>query len=127
MMYTRALIQLVLQNYEEIESLKYKITKDLVVDSLANNSDDDFYWQEGNTLLSRGPQTTRIAKNTNRRVEALCDITADIDRARKTCLTEEENLALMLTFTFDGDFVPKETQEIGLASLDRIVLFLNGY
>lgn len=125
--YTYAFIRLILEHYEEIESIKYKVTSSLtpeVFREVSAKDADEFYLREGNTLLSRGSASTRVSRNSNARIESLCIITADIDMARKQ-LTLEEDMALHL-LTSGIDSLPSETITIGEQALEKLVVTLNG-
>jgi hypothetical protein len=118
------LVRSLLEYYEVIESIKYKVTSTLVPDVFIP-SDDSFYQEEGNTLLTKSPKTTRVARNTNAIVEKLCDMTADLHRARMACLTLEEDMQLMAAFTLDPATLPKETLSCAEDALQKLVDYLN--
>jgi hypothetical protein len=124
--YTIAVVRAVLQNWQELEALKYKITPTLIPNSyVSEEAAQAWYMTEGNTMTPRGPRTTRIPHNSHAIVERLCDLTADIQRGRRLSLTQEEDVALLVTFTLDLDKVPSGTASKGEAALEKLVNWLN--
>lgn len=130
--YPRYLIKAILGFWVELESVKYKVTSPLTVDARVKSEDDsDFYAQEGNTLRSKAPQTTRIPTNSNARIENLSVLMADISTAINKCLSLEEAFSVrvycMLWAEADNEELnlSEHTQTLAKQSLGKLGAYLN--
>lgn len=131
--YPRWLIQAVLGFWVELESFKYKVTSPLTVDMrvMSTEEDADFYNQEGNTLRSKGPQNSRIPRNTNARIENVAVLMADIKTAINTCLSIEEaysvrKYSMLWAEEMNEELsLPEHTRTLAKQSLGKLVRYLN--
>jgi hypothetical protein len=116
-------LRAILTHWEEIESIKYRITPSLVPDSTV--APPPVPMTEGETLNNYGPRTTRIPSNNNAKIERLCDMTCDIERGRKLALTQAEDIALIAIFNLDKEHITPELSEKGNNALLKLCAFLN--
>ena len=80
---------------------------------------------EGETLNNYSSRTTRVPSNNNAKIERLCDMTCDIEMARKAVLTMAEDIALMAVFRLDKSKITPEISEAGNNALIKICDYLN--
>lgn len=122
--YPYYIIQFVLENWEDINDLKYKVTSELRTTEYIYPT-KEWELQEGNTLTRTDPSTTRIPHNSNNLIENLCVLTADIELAQKRMLTNAEKLSLYAVCRFtDREFTP-EIKETAAIALQKITQYLN--
>ena len=96
MFYTFDVIVAILENWEFIESYLERTTQELFLVSYDYASGDDFWMQEGNTLLDKGSHNTRVPKGDTLK-ENLLVIKADVDKAMKT-LDLKEQIAIWYVY-----------------------------
>jgi hypothetical protein len=119
--YPEYIVRAVLEHWDEIEDIKYRTPTPILVASEYVDDPEDFYMEEGHTLMQRGSKSTRVPHNSHAIIEALCDITVDIERARKETLDQSEDLAFVAFFMFkiNGPRIKAE------AALIKVLAFLN--
>lgn len=127
--YPEWLIILVLGFWEELDSIKYRVTKSISLQSSVADSDNSFWEQEGNTLQKRGPRGTRIPKNTNHRAETLAVMMADISNAINVTCSYEEAFSVRhysVEWTYENErSLPLVTQELAKEALRKLGDHLN--
>jgi hypothetical protein len=125
MFYTFETIVAVLENYEFIESFLERSTNELFQVSYDYASGDDFWMQEGNTLLDKGSHNTRVPKG-DKLKENLIVIKADIDKAIST-LTIPEKIALWYVYQLASPKANnrKTSTALALDAVRKIVENLN--
>jgi len=122
--YPLYMVRFILENWDDCQALKYKLTSDLqTVDYIYPKA--EWFLQEGNTLTKREPLTTRIPHNSNNLIENLCVLLCDIEQAQRRMLTKAEEISLMAVCTFkDREFTP-EIKETAETALYKMVQYLN--
>jgi hypothetical protein len=121
--YPAHVIELVLDNWDMIESMKLKMFHD-PEEKTYTEDDPSFYRQEGNTLTSKS-RPKNPSGNSNARIESLCVLTTDIENAINNCLTESETFSLKAQFFMKDWDMPMAYQIMNQESIAKLVNFLN--
>ncbi len=123
MEYTRQVVALVLENREVLDSIKYRVTANLIPDSFT--AAPQRTGKEGETW-SIGGNVTRVPRNTNRLAESLSDLTCDIDYATSNALDDAERLALGMVYSGEFEFISTEATVLAAQAVGKLTDFLNG-
>lgn len=123
--YPSYVVSAALEYWENLESIKCKITPTLQANEypISTSKDEEFYLEPGHTLWNRGIRTTRVARNSNAIIERLCDLTADIEMARRAVLSPLEDMCLMAMFM--GYEIPVDSRTIARDSFEKVLVYLN--
>jgi hypothetical protein len=121
--YPAHIIELVLDNWDVIESMKLKMFH-YPEEKMYTDDDPEFYKREGNTLMSKS-RPSNPSGNSNARIESLCILTADIDDAINNCLSETETFSLKAEYFMKDWDLPATYRLMNQESIAKLVNFLN--